>query len=77
MSANTSKISEDPTPQPIGWLTPQIRRYVYNVTIAALGVALVYGVIDGQHAAAWEALALAVVGLARAHVPTSAQETSA
>ena len=69
MSANTPRMPEDPTPQPIGWLTPQVRRYVYNITIAALGVALVYGVVDGQHAAAWEALALAVVGLARAHVP--------
>lgn len=74
MSATTSKISEDPTPQHIGWLTPQVRRYIYNVTIAALGVALVYGVVDGQHAAAWEALALAVVGLARAHVPTGGDE---
>ena len=74
MSANTSKISEDPTPRPIGWLTPQIRRYVYNVAIGVLGVALVYGDVDGQHAAAWEALALAVVGLARAHVPTGGAE---
>lgn len=74
MSANTPRIPEDPTPRPIGWLTPQVRRYVYNVAIAALGVALVYGVIDGQHAAAWEGLALAVVGLARAHVPTGGGE---
>lgn len=74
MSASTSKISEDPTPRPIGWLTPQVRRYIYNAAIAALGVALVYGVVDGQHAAAWEALALAVVGLARAHVPTGGDE---
>lgn len=69
MNATTPRIPEDPTPQPIGWLTPQVRRYIYNVTIGALGVVLVYGVVDGQHAAAWEALALAVVGLARAHVP--------
>lgn len=63
-----------PTPQPVPWLTPQVRRYIYNVAIGALGVALVYGVVDGQHAAAWEALALAVVGLARAHVPTGGAE---
>lgn len=74
MSANTSKIPEDPTPQPIGWLTPQVRRYIYNVAIGTLGVALVYGVVDGQHAAAWQALALAVVGLARAHVPGGGDE---
>ena len=69
MNADTPRHAADPTPQPIGWLTPQVRRYIYNVAIGALGVALVYGVVDGQHAAAWEALALAVVGLARAHVP--------
>ena len=73
MNVITSQTPDDPTPQPIGWLTPQVRRYIYNVTIAALGVALVYGVVDGQHAAAWEALALAVVGLARAHVPGDSQ----
>lgn len=69
MNADTPRHAANPTPQPIPWLTPQVRRYIYNVAIGALGVALVYGVIDGQHAAAWEALALAVVGLARAHVP--------
>ncbi|EJF51723.1 hypothetical protein HMPREF1317_1701 [Schaalia georgiae F0490] len=73
MNAITSQTPDDPTPQPISWLTPAVRRYIYNVTIAALGVALVYGVVDGQHAAAWEALALAVVGLARAHVPGDPQ----
>lgn len=69
MNATTSKRADAPTPQPIGWLTPQVRRYIYNVAIGALGVALVYGIVDGQHAAAWEAFVLAVVGLARAHVP--------
>ena len=51
-----------------------MRRYIYNVAIGVLGVAIVYGIVDGQHAAAWEALALAVVGLARAHVPTGGAE---
>lgn len=73
MSTPAPKHASAPTPQPVGWLTPQVRRYVYNVAIGALGVAIVYGVIDGQHAAAWEALALAVVGLARAHVPGDPQ----
>lgn len=73
MNADTPRHAANPTPQPISWLTPAVRRYIYNVAIGALGVAIVYGIIDGQHAAAWEALALAVVGLARAHVPGDPQ----
>ena len=57
------------TPERLSWLTPQVRRWAYDVTLAVLSILLVYGVITADQSAAWQALALAVVGMARAHVP--------
>lgn len=57
------------TPERFAWLTPQVRRWAYDVTLAVLSILLVYGVITADQSAAWQALALAVVGMARAHVP--------
>lgn len=44
------------------------RGWVYNVTIAALAVAMVYGLLNGQQAAAWLGLIAAIVGMARANL---------
>ena len=57
------------TPERLSWLTPQVRRWAYDVTLAVLSILLVYGVITADQSVAWQALALAVVGMARAHVP--------
>ena len=50
---------------------PEVRAWIYNVTIAALAVAMTYGLLTGEQAAVWLGLVAAVVGLARANVPDS------
>lgn len=57
------------TPERLRWLTPQVRRWAYDVTLAVLAILMVYGVLNADQSAAWQGLALAVVGIARAHVP--------
>ena len=52
------------------WLTPQVRRWAYGVATAALVVLGVYGVVDGNQAAAWGGLAAAVTGMATALTPS-------
>lgn len=52
------------------WLTPAVRRWAYGITTAALGVAAVYGLVDGNQAAAWLILAGAVTGMATVNTPT-------
>lgn len=76
MSATTSKISEDPTPQPIGWLTPQVRRWAYGVITAIVPLLVVYGAVGQTTAPLWLALAASVLGTgtALAHVPTGGAE---
>ena len=71
MSANTPRIPEDPTPQPIPWLTPQIRRWAYGVVTAAVPLLVVYGVVEQATAPLWAALAASVLGTgtALAHTP--------
>lgn len=49
-------------------LTPAIRRRVYEVALAGVAVAVVYGLLDGNQAAAWLVLIAAVLGLARVNV---------
>lgn len=52
------------------------RGWVYNVTIAALAVAMMYGLLNGQQAAAWLGLVAAIVGMARANLtPADAEVT--
>lgn len=62
------------TPERLSWLTPQVRRWAYNVTLAVLAVLFAYGVITADQSAAWQALALAVVGMARAHTPNGGEK---
>lgn len=55
---------------------PNFRGWVYNVTIAALALAMVYGLLTGQQAAAWLGLVAAIVGMARANLtPADAEVT--
>lgn len=62
---------DNPTPQPIPWLTPQVRRYGYAVLAAGVSLATVYGYLTQDQAAAWLTMAMALTGLATAaiHVP--------
>lgn len=45
-------------------ITPAVRRWLYGVATAALAVAGVYGLLDGQQLAAFSGLAAAITGLA-------------
>lgn len=49
-------------------LTPALRKRLYEVAIAAVALAVVYGLLDGNQAAAWLLLIAAVLGVARANV---------
>lgn len=49
-------------------MTSQRRKYLYRVTGAGLGVAAVYGLVDGQEAAALLLFAMAALGLADRNV---------
>jgi hypothetical protein len=76
VSANTPRIPEDPTPQPIPWLTPQIRRWAYGVILAAITLLGAYGVIGQTTAPLWAALAASILSTTTAlvHVPTGGGE---
>lgn len=50
---------------------PDLRRWIYGIATAGLGVLLVYGVVTGEQAAAWSGLAMAATGLAMANTPKS------
>lgn len=45
-------------------LTNKRRKYIYRVATAGLGVAVVYGLLNGEQAAAWGVLLMAVTGMA-------------
>ena len=51
------------------YLTPAVRRRIYEVSIAACAVAVGYGLLTAEDALLWLGLAAAVLGLARANVP--------
>lgn len=48
--------------------SPRVRRYVYRIATAGLAVAGVYGLVDGEQAAAWLLVVAAVTGMADANV---------
>lgn len=52
-------------------LTPARRRYVYRITLAALGILGVYGLVTADAVAAWALLAAAVTAMADRNVPTN------
>ena len=63
------------TPQPISWLTPQIRAWLYGIVTAIVPILTIYGIIDQNAAPLWLALAASVLGMATAfaHTPLSDQ----
>lgn len=60
------------TPHPIGWLTPQVRKWAYGIITAAVPLLVVYGIIEASTAPLWLALAASVLGTATAlaHTPS-------
>lgn len=59
------------TLQPVGWLTPDVRRWLYGIATALVPILVVYGVIESSTAPMWVALVASVLGTgtALAHVP--------
>lgn len=59
------------TPQPLDWLTPDVRRWLYAIATALVPILVVYGVIESSTAPRWVALAASVLGTGTAlvHVP--------
>lgn len=49
-------------------LTPAQRKRAYEVGLGLIGVAAVYGLVDGEQAAAWALVLAPLLGLARANV---------
>lgn len=48
--------------------TNRTRRRLYDLGLALIGVAAVYGLVDGQQAAAWAIVLAPLLGLARVNV---------
>lgn len=59
------------TPQPLAWLTPDVRRWLYGIATALVPILVVYGVIESSAAPMWVALVASVLGTGTAlvHVP--------
>ena len=59
------------TPQPLSWLTPQVRAWLYGIITAAVPILTVYGIVDQTTAPLWISLAASVLGTATAlaHTP--------
>lgn len=49
--------------------SPAVRLWIYGVTTAGLALAGVYGLVDGEEAAAWLFLVAAITGMAGMNVP--------
>lgn len=63
MSTHTT----DPRP-----LVPaQVRRYLYPLALAVISLAVAYGLIEGEQAAAWTNLAAAITGMGVAALGTA------
>jgi hypothetical protein len=52
-------------------LTPALRKRLYRLGLALIGVAAVYGFLSGEQAAAWALVLAPLLGLADANVETS------
>lgn len=59
------------TPQPLTWLTPQVRAWLYGIITALVPILTIYGIIDQNAAPLWLSLAASVLGTATAlaHTP--------
>lgn len=65
----------DDTPRLYGWLTPDLRRWLYVVITAAVPLLITYGYVEQTTAPQWLALAASVLGTgtALAHTPRGEQ----
>lgn len=71
-------MSESPrhaTPQPLAWLTPQVRAWMYGIITALVPILTVYGIVDQTTAPLWMSLAASVLATstALAHTPRGEQ----
>lgn len=71
-------MSESPrhaTPQPLAWLTPQVRTWMYGIITALVPILTVYGIVDQTTAPLWLSLAASVLATstALAHTPRGDQ----
>ena len=71
-------MSESPrhaTPQPLAWLTPQVRAWMYGIITALVPILTVYGIVDQTTAPLWLSLAASVLATstALAHTPRGEQ----
>lgn len=63
------------TPQPLSWLTPQVRAWLYGIITAAVPILTVYGIVDQTTAPLWLSLAASVLATSTAlvHTPKAAE----
>ena len=63
------------SPQPLSWLTPQIRAWMYGIITALVPILTVYGIVDQTTAPLWMSLAASVLATstALAHAPRGDQ----
>ena len=71
-------MSESPrhaSPQPLAWLTPQVRAWMYGIITALVPILTVYGIVDQTTAPLWLSLAASVLATstALAHTPRGDQ----
>lgn len=63
------------SPQPLTWLTPQVRAWLYGIITALVPILTVYGIVDQTSAPLWMSLAASVLATstALAHTPRGDQ----
>ena len=63
------------SPQPLTWLTPQVRAWLYGIITALVPILTVYGIVDQTTAPLWMSLAASVLATstALAHTPRGDQ----
>ena len=63
------------SPQPLSWLTPQVRAWMYGIITALVPILTVYGIVDQTSAPLWMSLAASVLATstALAHTPRGEQ----
>lgn len=70
-----SEFPRHSTPQPLTWLTPQVRAWMYGIITALVPILTVYGIVDQTTAPLWLSLAASVLATstALAHTPRGDQ----
>lgn len=65
------------SPQPLSWLTPQIRAWMYGIITALVPILTIYGIIDQSTAPLWLSLAASVLATSTAliHTPKMMNES--